>query len=372
MRSRARTEDEARKGTGGRADGTHVSVRLARHLRVDESVAEEHLQVVQSLPYGQRPRGRRRHRAFLSRPPARNRLTTCEARLGRTRTRFGRSVSKTNLASVPENSVTLALSAMNSRVPGLSWQTRVKSTGMCCCAKRGHFRGGNFEPISVFRASQSRARVGFLKRSSQRALFRFAFCLVREPPIFPYRNLPRLSQSSLAPLAKRRRRTSKQLELFFSRRLDDAPHFRLCCFSYIAPKKRRRSAAAPHCEARRRPTRRPRSDRPVLGLGRILPSPRPRSVIRPSHAACHSESGVGKICPERHDIAREQFLRRARIGSRGSRRAQSSQSAKRGVICSSRITHGPIRPRRTSFDSVSFGRPRRTRALPAFVSFHRG
>jgi hypothetical protein len=79
-----------------------VSVRLARHLRVDESVAEEDLQVVQPLPYGQRPRGRRRHRAFLSRPPARNRLATRSRRdAGRTRTAIGLGIEESDTSKNP-------------------------------------------------------------------------------------------------------------------------------------------------------------------------------------------------------------------------------------------------------------------------------
>ena len=180
-----------------------MSVRLARHLRVDESVAEEDLQVVQPLPYGQRPRGRRRHRAFLSRPPARNRLATRSRRdAGRTRTAIGLGM-KSPIPAKPESPfATRALSAMNQRVPGLSWQARVKSTDLGLCANAGISAVEILGLTSVFGASQSRARIPDLRKSSQRALFRFAIFGVREPPISPYRNLPRLHRPSLAPLAE--------------------------------------------------------------------------------------------------------------------------------------------------------------------------
>jgi hypothetical protein len=101
-----------------------VSVRLARHLRVDESVAEEHLQVVQSLPHGQRPRGRRRHRAFL---PRETDWPTLEAEPER-----GSAPHRLRYQDprIPALHRDRALSAMNSRVPGLSWQVRVKSTDL--------------------------------------------------------------------------------------------------------------------------------------------------------------------------------------------------------------------------------------------------
>jgi hypothetical protein len=127
-----------------------VSVRLARHLRVDESVAEEHLQVVQSLPHGQRPRGRRRHRAFL---PRETDWPTLEAELER-----GSAPHRLRLFDTKIQEFSL-LSAMNSRVPGLSWQVRVKSTDLGLCAKSERFRGGNHGLTSAPETSQSRARI---------------------------------------------------------------------------------------------------------------------------------------------------------------------------------------------------------------------
>jgi len=91
---------------------------------------------------------------------------------------------------------------MNQRVPGLSWQARVKSTDLRLCANAGisavEILGltSVFEPANHVRAFRSRE-----SRVSS-ALFRFAILRVREPPISPYRNLPRLSRSSLAPLAE--------------------------------------------------------------------------------------------------------------------------------------------------------------------------
>jgi hypothetical protein len=91
---------------------------------------------------------------------------------------------------------------MNQFVPGLSWQARVKSTDLRLCANAGISAVEILGLTSVFGASQSRARIPDLRKSSQRALFRFAIFGVREPPISPYRNLPRLHRPSLAPLAE--------------------------------------------------------------------------------------------------------------------------------------------------------------------------
>lgn len=95
-----------------------------------------------------------------------------------------------------------ALSAMNQRVSRFELASAGQIHRSPSVRERGHFRGGNFGSNFGFRASQSRARIPVSRKSSQRALFRFAILRVREPTISPYRNLPRLSRPSLAPLAE--------------------------------------------------------------------------------------------------------------------------------------------------------------------------
>jgi len=98
--------------------------------------------------------------------------------------------------------------------------------------------------------------------------------------------------------------------------------------------------------------------RDLIGLPEVsVGSTRARAPERDSAFARRAQSGKRRRCNLSNATReRKQFLRRARIGSRGSRRARSSQSATGGVIRSSRSTRGPICPRRTSLDSVSLGR----------------
>jgi hypothetical protein len=134
---------------------------------------------------------------------------------------------------------------MNQRVPGLSWQARVKSTDLGLCANAGISAVEILGLTSVFGASQSRARIPDLRKSSQRALFRFAIFGVREPPISPYRNLPRLHRPSLAPLAEASASYEQTVRIALFRDGSTRRISYLCCFS-VAPKKaerlRRRAA----------------------------------------------------------------------------------------------------------------------------------
>jgi hypothetical protein len=134
---------------------------------------------------------------------------------------------------------------MNQRVPGLSWQARVKSTDLGLCANAGISAVEILGLTSVFGASQSRARIPDLRKSSQRALFRFAIFGFANPRFRHIGIFPGCIARAWRHSLKRRRRTSKQSELRFFATARRAAFPNLCCFS-VAPKKaerlRRRAA----------------------------------------------------------------------------------------------------------------------------------
>ena len=176
----------------------------------------------------------------------------------------------------------------------------------------------------------------------------FSFRWVREPSIFPYMNLSRRQFGEASASYEQ----TDRIELF----RDGSTTRRISSLLlFVAPKKRRRSA--PRRTAKRADARRVARD--LIGLPETsVGSSRARAPE--ARLGLRAPRAIRKAAPEKFVPGDkrygEQLLRRARIGSRGSRRARYSQSATRGAIRSSRIKRGPICPRRTSFDSVSFGR----------------
>ena len=208
------------------------------------------------------------------------------------------------------------------------------------------FRGGNHGLTSRLRKQANHVRAFGPEKAESACTF--SFRLVREPSIFPYMNLSRRQFGEASASYEQ----TDRIELF----RDGSTTRRISSLLlFVAPKKRRRSA--PRRTAKRADARRVARD--LIGL--------PETSVGSSRARA-PEARLGLRAPRairkalRRNLSRatnatENSCSDARASAvRGSRRARYSQSATRGAIRSSRITRGPICPRRTSFDSVSFGR----------------